>query len=433
MELEGSLKAFSLPEVLQFLSMGKMTGVLTIQRAQYNIALIIKQGKIVNSSTLDRPRKLGQMLVHRGVIKRSDLEEVLSLQKAIESDKLLGQILIERGLITKETLRETIKLQLEEEIWDLFNWEDGYFKFEHMDESDVMNILVELEIEPLLIEGTRRLDEWEKIVKNIQDDDTVVTVAPLSEDFEQEITLSDSEWLILSLINGFYDIGSLISRGGLGKFETYRIINSFLAAGLIKVKTPGEEETSPEPSASPGGQAQAVEAESEKPQRAKKGGTLFSRMRQQPRERAEEEMTFVSPVGLIGHLINDLVVQLMRNHEFVVAASDQSLLERFWESVVMNYPKADLIRVVGNRVDASAFERFVEFAGLGNAIRVCYEDAVEAMAKLLDATYKLAAQRLGEKNVTRMVLALRDGFAQKARILHADNFNLNDFVAQIVT
>ena len=433
MELEGSLKAFSLPEVLQFLSMGKMTGVLTIQRAQYNISLIIKQGKIVNSSTLDRPRKLGQMLVHRGVIKRSDLEEVLSLQKAIDSDKLVGQILIERELISKETLREAIKLQLEEEIWDLFNWDEGHFKFEHLDESDVMNILVELEIEPLLIEGTRRLDEWDKIVKNIQDDDTVLTVIPLSEDFEQEVALSDNEWLVLSLINGFFNVGSLVSRGGLGKFETYRILNTFLAAGLVKVKTPSQEEEVAGLNALAPRPPEGLEDENEKPQRLKKVGTLFSRMRQQPRERPEEEITFVSPLGLIGHFLNDLITQLMRNNEFIVARSDETLLEKFWEKIVMNYPKADLIRVVGNRVDVNPFERFVEFTALGNPIRVCYEDAVEAMAKLLEATYKLAAQRLGEKNVTRMVLSLRDSFGQSVHITHADNFNLNDFVARVVT
>lgn len=144
-------------------------------------------------------------------------------------------------------------------------------------------------------------------------------------------------------------------------------------------------------------------------------------------------MTFISPLGLIGHFLNDLVTQLMHNNEFIVARSDETLLEKFWGKIVMNYPKADLIRVVGNRVDVNPFERFVEFTALGNAIRVCYEDAVEAMAKLLETTYKLAAQRLGEKNVTRMVLSLRDSVGQKAHIIHADNFNLNDFVARVVT
>jgi hypothetical protein len=55
------------------------------------------------------------------------------------------------------------------------------------------------------------------------------------------------------------------------------------------------------------------------------------------------------------------------------------------------------------------------------------------MAKLLEATYKLAAQRLGEKNVTRMIMSLRDSCAQKAHIMHADNFNLSDFVARVMT
>ena len=71
MELEGRLNpAMSLPEVLQFLSMGKMTGTLTIKHGNYTAALVIRQGKLINSSSLGRPRKLGQMVVNRGLVPR---------------------------------------------------------------------------------------------------------------------------------------------------------------------------------------------------------------------------------------------------------------------------------------------------------------------------------------------------------------------------
>ena len=102
MELEGTLRAFSLPDILQFLSMGKMTGILSIWREGYSIDLTIREGKVVNSSSLDRPRKLGQMLVYRGFIRRYDLNEVLNAQQGVDRGKLLGQILIERELISKK-------------------------------------------------------------------------------------------------------------------------------------------------------------------------------------------------------------------------------------------------------------------------------------------------------------------------------------------
>lgn len=105
MELEGSLKAFSLPEVLQFLSMQKMSGHLHLDQPTYSIVLTIKGGRIVNSSTLQRSRKLGEMLVQRSLLKRRDLEEVLSVQKTIENDRRLGELLVERGLITEPDLR----------------------------------------------------------------------------------------------------------------------------------------------------------------------------------------------------------------------------------------------------------------------------------------------------------------------------------------
>ena len=50
-------------------------------------------------------------------------------------------------------------MQLEEEVWDLFRLSEGEFKFEHGARAKDEEIIVEIEIEPLIMEGTRQLDE----------------------------------------------------------------------------------------------------------------------------------------------------------------------------------------------------------------------------------------------------------------------------------
>ena len=77
MELEGNLKSFSLLEILQFLSIGKLTGILSLSKGTKNIVLFIRAGKVVYSSEMKIGEKICSALVGKGLIKRADYEDAL--------------------------------------------------------------------------------------------------------------------------------------------------------------------------------------------------------------------------------------------------------------------------------------------------------------------------------------------------------------------
>lgn len=439
MELEGSLKVFSLPEILQFLAMGKMTGTLTVRNENYTISLLFKDGRIVNSSTLTRPKKLGEMLVSRGFIKRSDLEEVLRLQKTIDTDKMLGQILTEREMVTDAILKDTIRLQLEEEIWELFSWDEGHFKFEHGEDKAISDIKVEINIEPLLLEGTRRQDEWNKIKKTLPDDSIIVGIRKPEMELEGELTLSDNEWKILSFINSFFSISTIVDRGGLGRFDTYRILNSFLAAGIIEIVNPEYLESQPIPKLEPDtepivgldGKAASDEAGvTERTLRAISG--IFSRKGQQ-RDKQTLRLRFLSPIGAISYGINELMQTFVSQKDFIVSDMDKKMLEHFWRSIIMICPRADIIRVFHNLVDVRKFERFVELIGISEPLRPVYEDSVHGLRRLMAALYRESVQRLGEKNSNKLAISFIEDTASRVEITYAQKFNFMDFFMGVLT
>lgn len=437
MELEGSLKVFSLPEILQFLAMGKMSGSLSVKRENYGITLIFRDGRIINSSTINRPKKLGEMLVSRGFMKRSDLEEVLRLQKTIDTDKMLGQILIERELVTDMILRDAIRLQLEEEIWELFSWDDGYFKFEHGEEKVTYDVRVEIFIEPLLLEGTRRQDEWNKIKKNLPDDTIIVGIKRMEGEFENETTLSDNEWKILSFINSFFSISTIVDRGGLGRFDTYRILNSFLAAGLVEIIDPetlsDKPKFDPDTEPVPEFDEKALTEEygpKEKTMRLISG--LFTK-KGAPAQKQLGKLKFLSPVGAISYGLNELMQTFIGQKDFIVSDMDKKMLEHFWRSIVMICPKADLIRVYKNLVDVRQFERFVEMLGMCEALRPVYEDCVHGLRRLTAALYREGIQRLNEKTSHRLAISFIEQTAPRIEITYAQNFNFMDFFMEVLS
>lgn len=58
-------------------------------------------------------KKLGQVLVKDGKVKKSDIQNALSLQKNNPEHQLLGVILIKMNLITKEELSSALNKQIE--------------------------------------------------------------------------------------------------------------------------------------------------------------------------------------------------------------------------------------------------------------------------------------------------------------------------------
>lgn len=444
MELEGSLRSFTVPDILQFLSTAKMTGILSIWREEYHIDLIIKEGKIVNSSALNRPRKLGDMLVYRGYVKRLDLMDVIGAQKSLDRGKLLGQILLERELINKNTLRDVLKLQLEDEIWELFSWQDGQFKFEHRRDIDTSNIVVEVDIEPLLIEGSRRQDEWTRIIKNIPSNDLVFTIQSIPEIMENELKLSEHEWMILSLINGVFDVGSIVDRSGLGKFETYRILNSFISLGLIKAKPLDKVVEEVMRDSAPTGAVSSLK--NIRPQdtspseglvpmaHSRKGFSSFFSRSKPVRERTSIQLEFISPLGAIGFFVNSFFETLIAIDGFTRSGKQEDrMLCSLWKNLLMQYPKADMICISNQRINVKPLELIIQWENdISKVIHECFDDTFAALTQLTQILYQISVERLGDKVATRITSNLLQDFIANIKFKHSKSYELRSWIQEIL-
>jgi len=429
MELEGSLKTFSLPEVLQFLAMSKMTGTLAVTSPQRTIKVMIRDGRIVNTSTLNLSRKLGSLLIHHNLLQRHQLDEALQRQKA--DHRLLGQILVEESYVTRENLNRTIKMQLEEEVWDLFRLGEGEFKFEHGQPARDEEVIVEIEIEPLIMEGTRQLDEWHRIIKNIPGDHYIVTLAPIEGDFEK-IPLTDAEWTVLSYINGRSTIGCIVNRSTLGRFETYQTLNSFMAAGLVVMQPPGSTVASgakgpaaPDEFVIPmGGGAPALPIGNEDDTPGISPNLMNRYFRGASGEAESKEfigkLVFMSPVGQMAEFTTRYMATLWRMPDFKPGPEDTVFIENTWRRLFDEYYRADMVRVEGNRLDAAMFERFTGFfGGVAASLRNSYEDSCEAMRALYTKVQAFANDRVGPRSAATVRDQLLEEFRQKSVVKFA--------------
>jgi hypothetical protein len=440
-----------------------MTGVLTVVQGDYTVTMTLRQGRLVNSSSLGKPRRLGQLLVAHGLVERSVVEDALLQQSKTDPPQMLGHVLLERGVVTTDQLRQAIRLQLEEEMWDLFSLADGSFKFEHRKEDTLGEALVEMEVEPLIMEGTRRLDEWSYIVKNIPNDEVVPALCPPGDDGidREALHVNENEWRVLSLVNGFYNVGSLAMRSGIGRFETFRVLNALLASGVVKLREdvaaagPAPDVMEPVKASWPKARKTDAASNGEKPgddvgtSSSTRLMALFRKKLSAPVGQVAEDapivegtspanvnlklMHFQTVVGFLGGFAQNLMESLLVTPDFAVGPEDAHLLAFYWNGVVMSYPRADLVCLAGDKLDVSTFEKFIKREGNSAPFHVIYEETLEALTRLVRTIYLVAAQRLGTREGQRIVGDQLAEFRQRAVLATGEEFYYQDFLDRIIS
>jgi hypothetical protein len=170
MSLVGRLEDLALPDIFQIISLSKKTGTLIVRSRKGTGMVVFKSGQVIQAGSDVIRDSLGNILVSQGMVDQADLAAALAVQKT-SPDKPLGMLLVETGATTSKVIEDVVRLQIEEIIYDLLAWEEGFFNFELGDiapkdkiEIDTQDLLLKsgLSAEYLLMEGTRILDERRK-------------------------------------------------------------------------------------------------------------------------------------------------------------------------------------------------------------------------------------------------------------------------------
>jgi len=176
MSLSGRLETMDLPEVLQWVTIGRKTGSLAFVKDKTKIHLFLQEGKIISSRSNDPTKQLGQFLLFQGKITEPQLKRAFEIH--LQTRGVLGKILVQENMVSKEDIEQALITRTEEVIYDLFLWEDGYFHFSASGYSLEDLILIKVEINSLLFEGIRRKDEWKRIRAVFPNNDVIPGLLP---------------------------------------------------------------------------------------------------------------------------------------------------------------------------------------------------------------------------------------------------------------
>jgi tetratricopeptide (TPR) repeat protein len=237
MAIEGPLKELSIQDVLQLLDLAHKTGVLTVRSETLDDEAIVhfSKGAIVFAVRRRSTRRLGSLLIRAGKLTQRELDQALEVQRK-DPTRRLAEILLEMGSIAEEELERQLRFQMEETIFELMNWEEGYFRFEERAEVSQHRLLARVRVESLLMEGARRIDEWARLESKIPSFESVPVLSPVKEGDSQPLDLRPDEWEVLAEIDSERDVGALAAHLGRSTFEVAKIIYGLVSAGVVQVR-----------------------------------------------------------------------------------------------------------------------------------------------------------------------------------------------------
>lgn len=234
MAIEGPLKELSIHDVFQLLDLSHKTGALRVRSELRQNAGVVsfEEGHVVAAEILSNPHPLGALLMRSGKVG----EEALARARAAQAGgdpRRLGEILIEQGAITPKELERQVRLQIEEVVFELMGWQEGYFAFEEGSGAALpAEALIRIPTSVLLMEAARRIDEWSRIEKKIPHLGIVPMLAPTLETTDV-IDLLPDEWEVLSVVDGQRDVRGIAEALGAPEFDVAKTLFGLASAGII--------------------------------------------------------------------------------------------------------------------------------------------------------------------------------------------------------
>ena len=235
MAIEGPLKELNIHDVFQLLDLGRKTGALrvTSELRQNSGVVHFERGAVVAAQIASNPHPLGELLLRAGKLREEDLARARGLQTSGDRRRL-GEILVAIDAVTRRELERCVRAQVEEVVFELMSWSEGYFSFiEGAIDRHAIEAVASIPTEALLMEAARRIDEWARIEAKVPHLGVVPRIRPADDGPGAPLELVPFEWEVLAAVDGQRSVREVAAAVGRSDFDVARTIYGLTSAGLV--------------------------------------------------------------------------------------------------------------------------------------------------------------------------------------------------------
>lgn len=234
--LAGDLTTIALGEILQVLHFQRQTGKLCLVSGEAEVVIYLREGFIdfVEGRGMSEKLRLGRYLVEEGLVSRDELEALLRGRDEGSPRKLLGEMLIELGVLSEADVKRALTKQSSELIYELLRWSRGRFSFaQEAFPKEARDAKLGLPIASVVMEGFRRIDEWQ-LMEEFFDFDEILHRDEAAFEALAPDKLGKRERLVLAAIDGTRTAREVVEGLDVCPFDAFKILYDSLRARLLR-------------------------------------------------------------------------------------------------------------------------------------------------------------------------------------------------------
>jgi hypothetical protein len=208
---------------------------MTIEIKDDSASLYFREGKLIHAATQKRQGRLADMLLHAGKLSE-DQARAIENQPKIPTDKALGIDLIRTGVVKQQDIVQGVKEFMLDIVYSLFSWTEGQFMFNQGAKPSGDKITVPLNLDNVILEGSRRIQENERLLDELPD--LTVVALQITDKPLRDVKLTPDDWRVISHIHPRHTIEQIAQANNMDEFQIRKIVYGMLQAGLVELIKP---------------------------------------------------------------------------------------------------------------------------------------------------------------------------------------------------
>lgn len=236
MALKGNLRDFTTTQLLNLINLARKTGTLSVQGSDA-ARISFREGKLIYAEMGQQEGSLARVLHRSGKLTAEQSNYIESKFKG-RSDKQLGHKLIQSKLVTQNDIIQSIRQHVLDVVYKLFTWAEGSFKFDANEMPFAHRITIPIDLESVIMEGSRRLQESERLQEELPNLDASLKFVDRPDAKLRNVNLTVEEWRIISYVNPKNTIRQIAKANNLSEFQIRRTVYGMMQAGIVELIEP---------------------------------------------------------------------------------------------------------------------------------------------------------------------------------------------------
>src|SRR5260370_7137555 len=258
-QLKGTLEDFHTTQLLHLINIAKKTGAWHLYEpvptgreiiigdgetkrpevtpGKERAKIAFREGKLIHASAGNQDGHLATVLHKSGKL-NDEQHRIIREKAANASDKALALLLINANYVTQVDIVQSVQQNTLDIVYDVMTWTKEPFIFEEEEQPTSDRITVPVDLENVIIEGTRRTKELDELSKELPNLDFALRFPEAPSEKFKGIQLSVEEWRVVSFINPKNSIRQIAKACNMSDLEIRRVIYGLMNAGLVELVKP---------------------------------------------------------------------------------------------------------------------------------------------------------------------------------------------------